>query len=188
MSVMKRGVTLNFVAWMIVTCEIMFWIVIVLGLVTRYVFKLNRLGLFFLALTPVIDLILLIITGIDLYRGATASQAHAIAAVYIGVSIAFGKSMIQWADERFQYYVTKQGSKPAKRFGMEHAKHNMKGWVRHVIAYVIGAGLLAGMIYFINDPSRTAALSGILKIWSIVLSIDLIITISYFIWPKKAKA
>lgn len=187
MSVLKRGVTLNFVAWMIVTCEIMFWIVIVLGLVTRYVFKLNRLGLFFLALTPVIDLILLIITGIDLYHGATATQAHAIAAVYIGISIAFGKSMIQWADERFQYYVTKQGSKPAKRFGMEHAKHYMKGYVRHVIAYVIGAGLLAGMNYFINDPTRTAALSGMIKIWSIVLSIDLIITISYFIWPKKQK-
>jgi hypothetical protein len=187
MSVLKRGETLNFVAWMIVTCEIMFWIVIVLGLVTRYVFKLNRLGIFLLALTPVIDLMLLIITGIDLYLGATATQAHAIAGVYIGVSIAFGKSMIQWADERFQCYVTKQGAKPAKRFGIVHAKHYMKGWLRHVIAYLIGAGLLAAMIYLINDPTRTEALSGMIKIWSIVLSIDLIITISYFIWPKKAK-
>ncbi|GED18203.1 hypothetical protein [Aneurinibacillus migulanus] len=172
---------------MIVACEITFWVVIVLGLVTRYVFKLNALGLFFLALTPVIDFILLMITGIDLYRGATATQAHAIAAVYIGVSIVYGKSMIHWADERFQYYVTKQGPKPAKRFSMEYARHHLKGWVRHVLAYLIGAGLLVGMIYFINDSSRTDALSGILRIWTIVLGIDFIITISDFIWPKKAK-
>lgn len=187
-SVLKRGSVLNFVAWMIVTCEIAFWVVIVLGLVTRYVFKLNKLGLFLLALTPVIDFILLITTSVDLYRGATATQAHAIAAVYIGTSIAFGKSMIQWADERFQYYVTKQGPRPTQRFGREYAKHYLKGWVRHVLSYLIGAGLLAGMIYFINDPSRTGALSGILRIWTIVLGIDFIIAISNFVWPKKEKA
>ncbi|MED0705654.1 hypothetical protein [Aneurinibacillus aneurinilyticus] len=179
---------MSFVAWMIVACEIAFWVVIVLGLVMRYVFKLNALGLFLLALTPVIDLVLLIITGIDLYRGATATQAHAIAAVYIGISIAFGKSMIRWADERFQYYVTRQGPKPPERFGMEYARHYLKGWVRHALAYLIGAGLLAGMIYLINDPSRTGALSGILRVWTVVLGVDFIIAISHFIWPKKAKA
>lgn len=87
---------MNFVAWMIVACEIMFWIVIILGLVTRYVFNRKKLGLFLMALTPVIDLILLIITTFDLYRGATATVSHGIAAVYIGISIGFGKSMIDW--------------------------------------------------------------------------------------------
>lgn len=179
---------MNFVAWMIVACEIAFWVVIILGLVTRYVFKQNKLGLFFLALTPVVDLILLITTGIDLYNGATATQAHAIAAVYIGVSIAFGKSMIQWADERFQYYVMKQGKKPKQRFGMDYAKHYFKSWLSHVLAYVIGCGMLAGMIYLIDDPSRTEALAGFLRLWSIVLGIDLVIAISNFIWQKKEKA
>ncbi len=186
-SVLKRGARLNFLAWMIIACEIGFWVVIALGLVTRYVFKMNKLGLVFLGLTPVIDLILLVTTSIDLYRGATASSIHGIAAVYIGVSIAFGKSMIQWADERFQYYITKQGPKPAKRYGLEYAKHYLKGWGRHVIAFLIGAGLLAGMIYFINDSSRTEALSGILRLWSIILGIDFLIAISNFIWPTKAK-
>jgi hypothetical protein len=178
---------MNFVAWMIVACEIAFWVVIILGLVTRYVFKLNKLGFVLLALTPLIDIILLIITGIDLFNGATATQSHAIAAIYIGVSIAFGKSMIQWADERFQYYVTKQGPKPVARFGMDYAKHYFKGWGRHLLSYLIGAGLLLGMIYFINDPTRTEALSGILQIWSLVLGVDFLISISNFIWPKKEK-
>jgi len=178
---------LNFVAWMIVACEIMFWIVIILGLVTRYVLKLNKLGLFLLALTPVIDLILLISTSMDLYRGATATQAHAIAAVYLGVSIAFGKSMVNWADEKFLYYVKKEGRKPTPLFGMEYALHYLKGFGKHVLSYLIGATLLGGMIFLINDPSRTEALFSVLKIWTFVLGIDLVFTISYFIWPKKKK-
>ncbi|CAH8771099.1 hypothetical protein [Paenibacillus dendritiformis] len=178
---------MNFVAWAIVASEIGFWVVILLGLFARYVLKRQKLGLILLALTPVIDLILLITTSIDLYGGATATTAHAVAAVYIGVSIAFGKDMIAWADERFRYYVAKQGSKPLKRYGLEYAKHYLKSWIRHVLAYLIGAGLLFGLIYLIDDASRTEALSGVLRLWTAILGIDLIITISNFIWPKKEK-
>lgn len=179
---------MNFVAWLIVASEIAFWVVIILGLTVRYLFKQKKLGLLLLALTPVIDLLLLIITTVDLYRGAVASTAHAIAAVYIGVSIAFGKSMIEWADERFRYYVTKEGPKPKALYGMEHAKHYFKSWFRHALAYAIGAGLLAGSIYLIDDAPRTEALAGVLKLWTVVLGIDLIIALSHFTWPKKAKA
>lgn len=79
--------------------------------------KAERLGLFCLALTPVIDLILLITTSVDLMNGATAETPHAIAAVYISVSLVFGKSMIKCADDRFKYYAMKEGSKPEKLSG-----------------------------------------------------------------------
>lgn len=178
---------MSMVGWMIIFCEVMFWVVILLGLVTRYIFKRKSLGLFLLALTPVIDVILLITAGFDLYRGEPATLAHAIAAVYIGVSLAFGKSMIEWADQRFQYYVTKQGEKPKKRYGMDYAKHYFKSWFRHLLAYLIGVGILVGLIFWIDDPGRTEALLGVTGIWSIILGIDLIISISYFIWPPKGK-
>ncbi|MDW4075948.1 hypothetical protein QI255_12230, partial [Staphylococcus saprophyticus] len=89
---------MNFIVWLIIFCEVAFWVVILLGLVTRYILKQKTLGLLFLALTPVIDLIILITTSIDLMNGATAEIPHAIAAVYISVSLVFGKSMINWAD------------------------------------------------------------------------------------------
>lgn len=179
---------MSFVAWMIVASEIAFWVVIAAGFVARYLLKMKRLGLVLLALTPVIDLILLLTTSVDLYHGAVATQAHALAAVYIGVSIAFGKSMIAWADERFLYYIVKQGPKPVKRYGIEYAKHYFKSWIRHVLAYLIGAGFLAILIYLVQDPARTEALSGMLKLWTVVLGADLIIAISLFIWPTRAKA
>jgi hypothetical protein len=141
---------LNFLVWSIVACEIAFWVVICLGLVVRYVLRKKMLSLVLLSLTPLIDLYLLIVSGIDMYYGATATIAHAVAGIYIGVSIAFGKSMILWADERFRYYVMKKGEKPIKRYGREYAVHYMKGLFRHGIAFAIGAGIL----YFTHWNSR----------------------------------
>ncbi|WP_379153979.1 hypothetical protein [Paenibacillus sp. sgz5001063] len=179
---------MNLVAWAIVACEVLFWVVILAGFSARYLFKRRKLGLFFLALTPVLDFILLVIAGIDLYNGASATTAHALAAIYISVSIVFGKSMIRWADERFRYYVTRRGPAPVKRYGMDHARHYFKGWMKHVLSFLLGAGILYGLILWIDDPARTEAFLSIISIWSVVVGIDLIITSSYFIWPRKAKS
>lgn len=176
---------MNFIAWMIVACEVAFWVVIIIGLIVRYLLRKERLGFLLLALTPIIDLILLIITGFDLYLGATATSAHAISTVYIGVSGVFGKSIIAWADERFRYYIVKQGVKPIKRYGYDYARQYLKSWLKHVLAYAIGMGCLFGLIYLVQDPERTEALTSTIHWWSRILGIDLLITISYFIWPKK---
>ncbi|KAA2261048.1 hypothetical protein F1589_14280, partial [Staphylococcus sp. 7817] len=69
---------MNYIAWLIVFCEISFWIVIILGLIIRYILRLKKLGFLFLALTPVIDILLLIVTTIDLLNGAKAELPHAI--------------------------------------------------------------------------------------------------------------
>ena len=179
---------MNFIAWIIVACEIAFWIVIALGLITRYIFKREKLGFFFLALTPVIDLILLVVTATDLYNGATATQVHAVAAMYLGFSIAFGKSIIRWADERFLYYIQKTGTKPVRKTGLNYARHSMKGSLKHLLAFIIGGAFLVAMIYFIGDSERSEALTAMLKIWGLALVIDFAISISYFIWQRPSRA
>ncbi|MBU8586588.1 hypothetical protein ABET11_19775 [Priestia megaterium] len=177
---------MNLIAWMIIACEIAFWIVIILGLATRYMFKKQKLSFFILALTPVVDFFLLIVTSVDLYRGATATYAHAIAAVYIGISIAFGKSMIQWADERFQYYVIKSGEKPRRRYGKEYAKHYFKSWIQHLVAYAIGAALLAAMMHIVPN-GKTNVLQNVVEFWTVIVGIDFLLSLSNFVWPKKEK-
>ena len=179
---------MNLVAWAIITCEVLFWVVILAGLSVRYIFKRKKLGLFFLALTPVLDIILLVIACIDLSNGASATTAHALAAIYISVSVVFGKSMVTWADERFRYFVIKQGPPPLKRYGMDHARHYFKSWLKHVLAFLLGAGILYGLILWSNDSARTEALLSILTIWSVVVLIDLLISGSYFLWPRKVKS
>jgi len=177
---------MNWIVWLIIACEIGFWVFVILGLFTRYILNKQKIGMILLAMSPVVDFILLIATSYDLYRGATATIAHGLAAVYIGVSIGFGKSMIQWADDRFKYYVTKTGEKPVKLYGLAYAKHHFKGWIRHVISYLIGGGMIGIIYLLVNDFERTEAMIRIIGIWTIVIIVDFLISISYFIFPKKS--
>ncbi|MCP1136768.1 hypothetical protein NKT34_26300 [Paenibacillus polysaccharolyticus] len=177
------------VAYFIIACEIAFWIFVAAGLSVRYMLGKKRLGLALLAATPIVDVLLLIATVVDLQRGATASMVHGIAAIYIGVSIAFGHQMIAWADGYFQYWF-RGGENPRrnKLYGREHARNERIGWVRHLLAWSIGSALLYIMIWWIGDPARTEVFSGLIRVWAMVLGIDLVISISYSFWPRKAPA
>src|SRR5690606_40858753 len=87
----------------IVGCEIGFWVLLVSGLVARYLLRLRRLSTVLLVATPLVDLVLLIASVLDLRRGTVANVTHGLAAAYIGFSIAFGHNMIRWADQRFAH-------------------------------------------------------------------------------------
>ncbi|AXI07951.1 2TM domain-containing protein [Oceanobacillus sp. 143] len=174
------------VGYVIIACEILFWVLVIAGLVARYIFKMKKLGALLLICTPLVDLLLLIVTVIDLKNGAIATTVHGIAAIYIGVSIAFGHQMIKWADEHFAARFA-NGEKPVKRkkYGKEYAKSERSGWYRHLLAWCIGSAFLAGIIFFINNREQTEALYGTLRLWSIVLAADFLISFSYTIFPKK---
>ncbi|WP_264738118.1 hypothetical protein [Cytobacillus firmus] len=177
------------IGWLIIACEIGFWIFVAAGLTARYILKKKALGGFLLLCTPLIDLILIAATTIDLHSGTKATIFHGIAAVYIGVTIAYGKQMIRWADERFAYKFG-HGTKPAKpaKNGRDHARRERNGWYRHLFAWIIGLVLLFAMIIFIDKPQQTESLQGLVRIWTLVLAIDFAISFSYTVWPKKRKA
>ncbi|MFJ7662673.1 hypothetical protein ACIQXW_09745 [Lysinibacillus sp. NPDC097162] len=172
------------IAW-IITAEIAFWIVILIGLVCRYRFKKPKLSIIFFALTPVIDLLLVLLTAMDLRAGTPASISHGIAAVYIGVSIAYGKTMITWADEKFQQWFLKLPIEKKRLTGLAKGIHEIKMLGLHVIAYVISASLLYAMIVFIGELTDTSSLLQVMKVWGIILIIDAIISFSYIIFPNK---
>ncbi|MGW7976252.1 hypothetical protein BU116_08420 [Staphylococcus xylosus] len=179
---------MNWIVILLIAAEILFWVFIVLGLISRYVMRREKLGLFFLVLTPVIDLTLVITMSLDLLNGAAATMPHGIAAVYIGVSIAFGKQMIRWADKRFKYFVLKTGERPIKATGIKHAKKYLISWIRHVFAYIIGTGLLWIIIGIVGYSGYLTALVHVIKLWTLILVIDLLIALSYFIWPRPEKS
>lgn len=173
----------------IIFAEIAFWIAILCGLFARYIKNSKKLSNIFLFSTPFIDLALLILTAIDLKNGAQASVAHGIAAIYIGISIAFGKSMIEWADDKFQSIILKRESKRKVLYGLEKGIYEMKMWARHFLAYVIGSSLLMAMILYIGGgkftQENTSALLRVFYIWTVVLGIDFLISFSYIIFPKR---
>ncbi|WIV21317.1 hypothetical protein QPK24_11860 [Paenibacillus polygoni] len=170
----------------IIACEIGFWIFVLGGLCCRYVLQKKRLGNILLFGTPVIDLALLVATVISLQNGAQATTAHALAAVYIGVSIGLGHRMIKWMDQRFMYWFAK-GPKPQKKYGKEHARDEIRGFAAHLVSWMIGCLLLYGMMIWINNEVNTEPFRETVKIWSTILIIDLLISASYTLWPRLEK-
>jgi hypothetical protein len=171
---------------LIIACEIGFWAFVAAGLFCRYILKAKQLGAILLICTPLIDLVLLAATAIDLRNGATANFFHGLAAVYIGVSVAFGRRMIRWADERFAHRFA-GGPKPSTKpkYGKEHARHERQMWYFHLLAWGIGCALLGGLIWIVGDFSRTSELAVMVLRWSIILLIDFLWSFSYSIWPRK---
>ncbi|MDO3412874.1 hypothetical protein QWJ34_24120 [Saccharibacillus sp. CPCC 101409] len=175
------------IGWLIVACEVGFWFIVLLGLVTRYVLRLKKLGAVLLMLTPVVDLVLLGATVIDIRGGADVSFVHGLSAVYIGATVSYGHRMIKWADERFAYRFA-DGPEPKRqpKAGPEHAALERAGWYRHLLAWTIGSALLAGMILLIGDMDRAEALRLWIVRWAVILGIDFAISFSYTLWPRKS--
>ncbi|WP_207392601.1 hypothetical protein [Aeromicrobium sp. IC_218] len=171
----------------IVACEVGFWVLIGAGLVARYVLRAPRLGLVLLALTPVVDLVLLAATVVDLRHGATASVAHGLAAVYLGFSLAYGHAMIRWADVRFAHRFA-GGPAPVKRYGVAYARQCWTDVVRSASAAAVASGLLLLLERLVDDPSRTDALRGIYPVLGVVLAVELVWAVSYSLWPRREPA
>lgn len=168
----------------ILGCEVAFWVAILIGMVTRYPMRRPRLGLAILASVPVIDLALLVATAINLRSGATAGVAHGLAAIYIGFSLAYGHRLINWADVRFAHRFA-GGPAPVKLYGAAYTRHCWGDVVRTSIAAVVGAGLTAGLIAWVDDPSRTAALKENYHWLAFIFVLDLLWAVSTVFWPRR---
>lgn len=143
----------------IVACEIGFWVVLGAGLVARYVLRRRRLGAVLLVCVPLVDLVLLVASVLDLSRGATANFTHGLAAAYLGFSVAFGHSMVRWADQRFAYRFAGGPPpwKPPKR-GPERIRYEWREWGKAVGGWAIACGLLGLAVLLVDDPGRTVEL------------------------------
>ena len=171
----------------IVACEVGFWVFLLAGLITRYLLHRPRLGAALLICVPLVDLTLLLVSALDLrYGGGEADFAHGLAAIYLGVSVAFGHSMVRWADARFAHRFS-GGLLPPRppKTGPEHARRERRQWARHLLAWAVGCSLLLGGVVFVGDPSRIGALIGTAQGWTVVLAVDFLWSFSYALRPPK---
>lgn len=170
----------------IVACEIGFWVVLGAGLIARYLMGRRRLGGVLLALVPLVDLVLLVATVIDLADGATAGFTHGLAAAYLGFSVAFGPSMVRWADERFAHRFA--GGPPPWRppLGrLARARYEWREFGKAVLAWAISCGLLLAAIAVVGDAERTEALLGWVARLTVILGIWAIWPIGHTVRPSR---
>jgi hypothetical protein len=168
----------------VVACEIGFWLMLAAGLAARYLLGRHRLGAALLVGVPIVDVVLLGATVIDLAGGATAGFGHGLAAAYLGFSVAFGHGIIRWADARFAHRFA-GGPPPSRppRHGWARARYEWREFGKALVAWAISCTLLAGAIAVVGDANRTEELEGWIARLSAVLAIWSLWPITYTLWP-----
>lgn len=170
----------------IIACEIGFWLLLLAGLVARYILRARRLSTLLLAAVPLVDVVLLIVTVVDVRRGAALDPSHALAAAYIGISVMFGPGMIHWADQKFaaRFGDRSRAADPPK-FGAAHAREERIGWYRHLGAWLICLAM-QGLIHLVGgNRDETAKLFQLPLGWLVILGIDFVWSFSYTLFPKE---
>ncbi|GAA2945858.1 hypothetical protein [Kitasatospora cinereorecta] len=171
---------------LIVLCEVGFWVLLAAGLGLRYVAKKPRLGAAVLLCEPLLEVVLLVVTAIDLKSGAEPDWKHGLAAVYIGFTVGLGHSTIRWVDARVAHRFA-GGPAPVKppKYGTARAVHEWRTAGRWVLAAVTAMALLQAAVWYVGGDGDV----GSLRMWQQkllwVIGINLIIAASYTLFPKE---
>jgi hypothetical protein len=154
---------------LIILCELAFWVLLLSALFARYLLNLRRTSSVLLVCVPLVDVVLLIATVLDLSRGsATATFAHGLAALYIGFTAGFGKTTIRWADEWFAYqFASGPRPKALPSRGPEHVRNEWRLFGRALLAYSIAGTLIVTALYLVGDATRTEHLSKWLRVLTV---------------------
>lgn len=146
--------------WLIVGCEAAFWLLLVLALAVRYLFRRSRLSRTLLFALPAVDVLLLVFTAMDLRAGTPATLAHGLATAYVGFTIAFGAVAVEWADQRFAHWFAggpPPFTTPAR--GWPVIRYDLALWLRCILAWVITLALLLALIAYVDNEANTQALN-----------------------------
>ncbi|MBP0449653.1 hypothetical protein J5Y04_08820 [Kitasatospora sp. RG8] len=174
---------------LVLAAEAAFWILLGLGLATRYLLRWRRVSTVLLVGLPVVDLTLFALTVLDLRGGATASWTHALAAGYAGFSIGYGPSLVRWADRHFQYRFA-GGPKPVRspQYGPERTRHEWRICGRTVVSAAITLGLITALVPLSAGAAHFSDFTGWYARLGITAAINVIVAACYSLWPKEAPA
>ncbi|MFI8960794.1 hypothetical protein ACIGO8_01660 [Streptomyces sp. NPDC053493] len=174
---------------LIVICEVGFWVLLAAGLAARYLLRMPRLGIALLLAEPLLEVVLLVVTAIDLRNGAEPNWRHGLAALYIGYTVGHGHRTVKWLDGHAAHRLA-GGPPPVKppRYGTARARHEGRVWLGSLVGGAVATVLLLGATGYVGDAGDTSSL----KMWMYgawrAVGIHGLIALTYVIWPKKAPA
>ncbi len=145
------------IAAAILTAEAAFWLVLLGGLTARYALGRPRLGAALLIGVPLVDAALLAATALHLAGGARADWSHGLAALYLGVSVVFGPSLVRAADRRFARRFAGGRAQATSVPAVDRLGAHWRLWLRGVLAGGLTAAVL-GALVLVGGPADTRAL------------------------------
>ncbi|MFI2201727.1 hypothetical protein ACH47Z_13320 [Streptomyces sp. NPDC020192] len=174
---------------LIIACEVAFWVLLAAGLTFRYALRMPRTGLALLLCEPLLEVVLFVVSAIDLKNGAQPDWRHGLAAVYIGFTVGLGNSTVTWADARVAHRFA-GGPTPVKppRYGTARAAHEWKVAARWTLSCVVALALLQSAVWYVGSAADTSSLQAweLRMLW--LIGINVIIAGSYTVFPKREPA
>ncbi|MDX3570342.1 hypothetical protein [Streptomyces sp. ID05-47C] len=177
------------IVWLIAACEIGFWVLLALGLAVRYLLRWRRTSVVLLLCEPVLELVLFVVTAVDLRNGAEPGWEHGLAALYIGYTVAFGHYTIRWLDGHAAHRLGGAPPPPRPpRYGRARALHEAKLWLRALFGGAVAVALLQCAVWYVGDSGDVSSLRSFQGTALRVVGIYGLIALSYTVWPRKAPA
>lgn len=161
---------------LIVACEIAFWVVLAAGLISRYVLHRRHLSTALLISVPLIDLVLVTVSVADVAGGSPPAAVHGLAAVYLGFTVAFGHSIVRWADERAAYHFG-GGPAPVKppKDGLAGLVHELGALALAALATVIALGVIGTLSVVAGDGLLPPAQWSGDPLWAWALRVSIVL-------------
>ncbi|MDK9494655.1 hypothetical protein QEZ40_002333 [Streptomyces katrae] len=173
---------------LIIACEVGFWVLLAGGLALRYLAGMPRLGAALLLCEPLLELVLLVVSFVDLKNGGEPSWRHGVAALYIGYTVGYGHYTVKWLDGHAAHRFAGGPKPPGSKYGKARAVHEWKLWTRTLAAAAVAYGLLQAGIWYVGDTADTGQLQAYQGVTLKVIGIQALIAATYTIWPRKAPA
>ncbi|WP_221566796.1 hypothetical protein [Alkalihalobacillus sp. TS-13] len=194
--------------------EIIFWGSVIGFLLVRYLFNLEKLSKYLIVIWLVSDIWLLMIGIIDYRNTGEFDTFQVVITAFLIYALTFGKNDFKKLDRFIKRTIKKLKGEPLEpedfseqQYGMKHAVHQLKGLVIHVLLYAAVIFVLSLNMPFrdfstlfssegTGDTIDNLVRNGLFEhrvaaqvtgIWTLVVIIDILITLSYFIFPKTEK-
>lgn len=174
------------ILYLVLACDVLFWVFLVCGLAARYAAGLRTLGGALLLCVPLIDVVLLTATVLSIRDGHEPTVWHGLSAAYLGLTVVYGHRTVRWADAKFarRYGGVAAAPRP-KLYGRAAVADAWKSWFRFLLAYAISVGLIFGLVLLVGGLDRGAPLLVWLNPLTKVLVYSLIWPVVTTIWPGR---
>ncbi|MEV7725879.1 hypothetical protein AB0P15_14190 [Streptomyces sp. NPDC087917] len=170
---------------LVIACEVGFWVLLVGGLALRYLARMPRLGAAVLWCEPLLELVLLVATFLDLRNGGEPTWTHGLAALYIGYTVGYGHYTVKWLDRHAAHRFGGGPKPPGAGYGKARAIHEWKLWARSLVGGAVALALLEIGIRYVGAAADTGGLRSWQFVTLRIVGIQALIAASYSIWPRR---
>lgn len=189
--------------------EIIFWVSLLGFFIIRYAFGQEKLSKYFIFIWLLSDVWLLILGILDYRKTGAFSTFQVVIIIFLFYAVTFGRNDMRKLDRWMKRKIGKWKGEPQgevekeeKLYGMKYAVKQGKEFVMHVAMFAAVMAVLSfflefrGFDYFFETKSLGDLIKNglfveptvgkITGVWALIVIIDAVITISYFIFPRKA--